>query len=142
MSLALNISWEIVTAFYTCQLAVERAFPLLWLVLDLGLLYTTLRSAHIEWAHSPLVARNLGALLAIMIALGCAANLTFCYWWTSSPGTGYGNKAGNFWFGVEGIDTTELMFWTAGIAQIYLSVDSIAMLLVRGHSGGASYSIW
>jgi hypothetical protein len=55
---------------------------------------------------------------------------------------GSGDKTGKWWRGREGYDTTELAFWSAGFAQLVSSACGLAMLVVRGHSGGTSYTIW
>jgi hypothetical protein len=55
---------------------------------------------------------------------------------------GINSKPGKFYMGVEGPDTTELGFWSALVAQTYLSVASLAQLCIRQHSGGVSWSIW
>ncbi|KAF4780663.1 hypothetical protein HER10_EVM0000698 [Colletotrichum scovillei] len=141
-ALALNLSWELIYAVRVAEHPFERLGFLVWLLLDVPLVYTTLKNAKHEWRHAPLVANNIGAFLAIMVALGCAGNYAVADWWLSAPGTGYGDKSGKWWAGREGFDCTELAFWTAGLAQFALGTGCLAMLLVRGHSGGASYAIW
>ncbi|KAK1470838.1 hypothetical protein CCUS01_00956, partial [Colletotrichum cuscutae] len=140
-ALALNLSWELIYAARVAEHPLERLGFLVWLLLDVPLVYTTLKNAKHEWRHAPLVAKNIGAILAIMVALGCAANYAVAEWWLSAPGTGHGDKSGKWWAGREGFDCTELAFWTAGLAQFALGTGCLAMLLVRGHSGGASYAI-
>ncbi|KXH61169.1 integral membrane protein [Colletotrichum nymphaeae SA-01] len=141
-ALALNLSWELIYAVRVAEHPLERLGFLVWLLLDVPLVYTTLKNAKHEWRHAPLVANNIGAFLAIMVALGCVGNYAVADWWLSAPGTGYGDKSGKWWAGREGFDCTELAFWTAGLAQFALGTGCLAMLLVRGHSGGASYAIW
>ena len=51
-------------------------------------------------------------------------------------------KAGKAYRGTLGIDTDELGFWTALVAQVVLSVASLAQIVVRGSSRGSSYGIW
>ncbi|KXH48436.1 integral membrane protein [Colletotrichum simmondsii] len=141
-ALALNLSWELIYAARVAEHPLERLGFLAWLLLDVPLVYTTLKNAKHEWRHAPLVAENIGVILAIMVALGCAANYAAADWWLSAPGAGYGDKSGKWWAGREGFDCTELAFWTAGLAQFALGTGCLAMLLVRSHSGGASYAIW
>ncbi|KAK1623336.1 integral membrane protein [Colletotrichum phormii] len=124
-ALALNLSWELIYAARVAEHPLERLGFLVWLLLDVPLVYTTLKNAKYEWRHAPLVAQNIGAILAVMVALGAAAN--------------YASK---WWAGREGFDCTELAFWTAGLAQFAVGTGCLAMLLVRGHSGGTSYAIW
>ncbi|KAM0335015.1 hypothetical protein ACHAQA_000049 [Verticillium albo-atrum] len=142
LALAANISWEIVYAIYIAENPLERLGFVAWLLLDLPVLHATIRAAPREWAHSPLVARNIVPIFGLMLAVGCAGNAAFAVWWLAVPGRGSGGKTGKWWGGAEGYDCTELAFWTAGISQLTVSPGCIAMLLVRGHSGGASYAIW
>jgi hypothetical protein len=51
-------------------------------------------------------------------------------------------KTGNIYKGVEGVDRTEFGFWTAMVAQVMVSWGLLAQIIVRGNSGGASYTIW
>lgn len=143
LGLALNVSWEIVYALYVCEAALETAGFTFWLILDVGLIYTTIRFAPYEWeATSGWVGRHVASILAVMTAVGCVGHFAFVSWWLSRPGIGHGDKAGKWYFGQDEYDTTELAYWSAGVAQMVDSVGSLAMLLVRGHSGGTSYAIW
>lgn len=142
LALALNVSWEIVFALYVAEMPLEKIGFGVWLVLDVGLVYTTLKFAPYEWRANPWVARWIASIFTIMVAIGCVGQWTFVAWWLSKPGVGHGDKAGKWFKGEEGFDTTELAFWTAGVAQVTASAGSLATLLVRGHSGGTSYSIW
>jgi len=143
LALVINVSWELVTVFYVCEAWLETVGFFIWLVLDLGLIYTTIKFAPNMWARSNRwVGRHMGWIFTIMTAVGCLGQYAFASWWLKEPGMGSGVKDGKWWFGKEGYDTTELAFWSAGFAQIVASVTSISMLLTRGHSGGVSYSIW
>lgn len=143
LGLALNVSWEVVYALYVCEAPLETAGFATWLLLDVGLVYTTIKFAPCEWDRtSPWVGRNAGSLLAVMTAVGCLGHLAFVSWWLSAPGIGHGDKSGKWYLGRDQYDTTELAYWSAGVAQLVVSAGSLAMLLVRGHSGGTSYGIW
>lgn len=143
LGLALNVSWEIVYALYVCESPLETAGFTIWLILDIGVVYTTIKFAPYEWNRtSPWVGRHTAAILAVMTAVGCAGHFAFVSWWLSAPGIGHGDKSGKWYFGQDEYDTTELAYWSAGTAQLVASVGSLAMLLVRGHSGGTSYKIW
>lgn len=143
LGLALNIAWETVYGFYVAEALLETAGFVIWLVLDVGLVYTTIKYAPYEWEmSSPRVGRNITTILALMTAVGMAGNFAFASWWLSKPGIGHGDKRGKWYFGRDEYDTTELAFWTAGVSQAVASVGSLAMLVVRGHSGGVSYAIW
>ncbi|KAK3376482.1 hypothetical protein B0T24DRAFT_550162 [Lasiosphaeria ovina] len=143
LGLAINLSWELVYLFYVVEMPIEAAGFLFWLLLDVGLVYTTVRFAPEDWKNtSPWVGRNIAWILALMTAVACFGNYSFAAWWLAEPGMGSGDKAGKWWCGQEGHDTTELAFWSAGFAQVVASAGSIAMLIVRGHSGGTGYAIW
>ncbi|ROV91976.1 hypothetical protein VSDG_07587 [Cytospora chrysosperma] len=143
LGLALNVSWEIVYALYVCEAPLEKAGFTIWLLLDVGLIYTTVKFAPYEWDRtSPWVGRNVSAILGLMTLVGCMGHFAFVSWWLSRPGIGYGDKSGKWYFGEDGYDTTEMATWSAGVAQLVDSAGALAMLLVRGHSGGTSYGIW
>lgn len=142
LALAANVSWEIVYALFVADHPLEQLGFLAWLILDVPVVYATVRAAKYDWAHSPLVARNHATILGVMLAVGCAGNWAIASWWLEVPGRGMGDKTGKLWQGIEGFDCTELAFWTAGVAQLAVGPGCIAMLLTRGHSGGTSYGIW
>ncbi|KAH8706354.1 hypothetical protein BGZ61DRAFT_219710 [Ilyonectria robusta] len=142
LALALNLSWEVVYAFGVCEAPIEFFGFTLWLLLDIPVLYVTLKTAPRSFASSPLIARNIPLLLGIMFLFGLVGNALFVWWWLKEPHRGYGIKWGKTWKGREARDTTELAFWSAGVAQMTFSISALAMLLQRGHSGGQSYAIW
>lgn len=140
LALSVNLSWEIIFALYVTEHILERAGFVLWLLFDVAIIHVTLRAAPYE--RPPFLARNLGTVLAAMVGVGCLAQWTVVVWWVEVPGRGHGDKRGKWWGGVEGIDTTELAYWTAGVAQVLGSGLSLGDLVRRGHSGGTSYGIW
>ncbi|KAF4980236.1 hypothetical protein FZEAL_3715 [Fusarium zealandicum] len=142
VALGLNLAWEVVYAFGVCEAPIETFGFTMWLLLDIPVLYVTLKTAPRTFAASPLVARNVPLLLAVIFVLGLLGNGAFVWWWLKEPHRGYGIKWGKMWKGLEARDTTELSYWSAGVAQTIFSVSALAMLLQRGHSGGQSYAIW
>ncbi|KAF4996623.1 hypothetical protein FDECE_12360 [Fusarium decemcellulare] len=142
LALGLNLAWEVVYAFGVCEAPIETFGFTLWLLLDIPVLYATLKTAPRSFATSPLIARNVPLLLFIIFVAGMIGNGMFVWWWLKEPHRGYGIKWGKTWKGLEARDTTELAFWSAGVAQMIFSVAALAMLLQRGHSGGQSYAIW
>jgi hypothetical protein len=140
--LGINLAWEAVYGVYVAETTLERAGFLLWLLLDLPVLYVTLRAAPRSFAQQPLVARNFALLLGVVFVLSLAGNAHFAAWWLAEPHRGHGDKWGKSWKGLEARDTTELAWWSAGFSQAAFSVGALAMLLQRGHSGGQSYAIW
>jgi hypothetical protein len=144
VALACNLSWELVTVFYVCEGPPETIGFLIWLVLDIGLVYTTLRYGEREWKGGRFewIGRRIGIVLTGLIVVGMGVNYWFAKWWLSVPHRGSGRKEGKWWNGEEGFDTTELAFWSAGVSQVVLSVGCLVMLWRRGHSGGTGFVIW
>lgn len=142
LALGVNLAWEVVYAFYVTEMPIELAGFILWLLFDVPVLYVTVVNAKHSFAASPMVARHIRLLLGILFTAGLAANYAFARWWLAEPHRGHGSKEGKPWFGLEARDTTELAWWSAGVAQMILSVGCLSMLLSRGHSGGQSYGIW
>ncbi|KAH7025033.1 uncharacterized protein B0I36DRAFT_251341 [Microdochium trichocladiopsis] len=159
LGLALNVSWEIAYAFVVADTLLERVGFATWLALDGLIVYSLLKHAGDDWRESTgggrWVARHLGWVLYGMVLVGCVGQAAFVLTFFARPGLvaravvagKYGvsagvNKAGKFWRGREGLDTTELSFWSAGLAQDVFSAASLAQLVARGHSGGTGYLIW
>jgi hypothetical protein len=74
-----------------------------------------------------------------LVAYCCAGHWAFAKWWIDDE---VGRQEGKIYRGGVGPDTTQLGFWSAALAQAYLSAASLAQLWIRGHSGGVSWSIW
>jgi hypothetical protein len=138
-ALALNFSWEAVYALCVAESPLEKFVFTVWLVIDWGMVYGTIKYAKYEWSHSPVVARNIGSIFAVMTAAAALGHWTFAKWWIEND---VGKREGKFYRGVVGPDTTELGFWTVALCQAYLSAASLCQLVVRQHSGGVGWSIW
>lgn len=137
--LCLNLSWELVYAFYVAESPLERFVFTLWLLIDTGIVYGVIKYAKYEWTHSPIVARNIGTIIVVMLTGATLGHWTFAKWWIDND---MGKRDGKFYRGVIGPDTTELGFWSAAVSQLYLSAASLCQLVVRQHSGGVSWTIW
>lgn len=111
------------------------------MVLDIGLLYAVLCYGKNEWAHAPVVGRNIGKILGVFVLWWCWAFWALATWWLDET-IPVNPKPGKIYFGVEGIDTTELGWSTALAAQVVLSVMLLAQIAVRETSAGASYAIF
>lgn len=140
--LGLNLAWEAVFAFYVADGPLDRFGFACWFIIDIPLLWTTLRTIPKSFESQPLVRRHANAILAASFLLGVGAFGWYSVWWLETPGTGYGDKNGKMWKGINARDTTELSFWTALVVQLAGSVGFLAMVLQRGHSGGHGYAIW
>jgi hypothetical protein len=141
LPLAFNFAWEIVFALYVAEETREKAIFAIWMLIDVAIVYATVTYGANEWRHAPVVGRNIGKIFAGMLAWWCVALYAVSNWWVDAKSP-VNPKAGKAYRGVVGIDTDELGFWTALVAQVVLSVASLAQLVVRGSSRGSSYSIW
>jgi hypothetical protein len=140
-SLAFNFAWEIVFALFVAEEIRERVIFTIWMVIDVGLVYAVIAYGANEWKHAPVVGRNIGKIIMIMLAWWCVALYSVSMWWIN-PAAPVNPKDGKFYRGVAGIDVDELGYWTALVAQVFLSVMSLAQIVVRGNSRGSSYGIW
>jgi len=134
-----NLAWEIVYSIYVTEAPLERIVFISWLVINSFIVYGTIKHGKNEWAHSPSVARNLASCIFYMTLWWVLMHYGFAKWWVES---GVRMKDGKSWFGVQGIDTTELGFWSASVPQVTLSLGSLGMLLSREHTGGLTWGIW
>lgn len=139
--LAFNFAWEIVFALFVAEYLKEKVIFTIWMIIDLGLVYSVVMYGENEWRHAPIIGRNIGKIYTVMLAWWCLAIYAVCIWWLD-PKNPVNPKEGKIYMGIDGIDTDELGFWTALVAQVFLSVMSLAQIMVRGNSGGSSNMIW
>ncbi|KAK5991520.1 Terpene cyclase ascF [Cladobotryum mycophilum] len=138
-ALANNFAWEMVWALYVADSPLEKTAMTIWMVIDIPIIYSTLRYGAYEWAHAPAVKRNLGKIFVFLVVMCGAAHFGFASWWIRN---GIAEKPGKFYRGVEGPDITEMSFWAVSTCQVVVSVTSLAQLITRQHSGGTSWAIW
>lgn len=152
-ALVVNVAWEVVYFLLAVSdvALLEAAGIFVWLLFDISLVYTTLmfsentrirrsKSRVAIYRHQQYVGlRSTFVVKLISIAVVC--HWVFANWWLSTPGRGCGNKAGKFWQGREGYDTTELAFWTASACQLVTSTNSLAMLWRRQDARGTSMPV-
>jgi paspaline synthase len=92
-----------------------------WIIIDLVIIYTTVRFGPEQWKHSPLVANNLAVIL------GVGTVLSFVMHWAL----------------VESFPSSdEAAFWSGFGSQLLLGVASVAQLMSRDNTSGHSWSIW
>ncbi|GFF72228.1 hypothetical protein IFM61392_02637 [Aspergillus lentulus] len=120
VALSCNIAYEMVYVVYPIDAPVWPIVFILWLALNLVVCYTTLRFAPKEWAHAPLVQRNLLWIFVVSIACWMTAHLAF--------------KAQ--------LGPVLAAAWSAMFCQVFLSAASLWQLMVRGSSRGTSLFIW
>ncbi|POR35864.1 Uncharacterized protein TPAR_03937 [Tolypocladium paradoxum] len=103
-------------------------------------MHATLRTAARTFAGSLLVARHAGLLPGVVFAIGVAANALFVAWRLRAPHRGHGDKT---WKGLAARDTTELAWWSAGVARMTLGVGALgdaAAARALGRAGRAMQS--
>lgn len=140
-SLAFNFAWEMVFALFVAVETREKAMFTIWMIIDLGLVYALVKYGANEWKHAPTVGRNIGKIFAAMLVWWCVALYAVSVWWLN-PANPVSPKEGKSYKGVAGVDADELGYWTALVAQVVLSVMSLAQIVVRGDGRGSSYGIW
>ncbi|KAF2865416.1 hypothetical protein BDV95DRAFT_507196 [Massariosphaeria phaeospora] len=141
LPLAFNVAWEIIFALYVAESAQEKAVFTTWLILDIGLVYATVKYGQKEWRHAPVVGRHIGKILTASVLWWCWALWAICSWWLDEENP-VNPKDGKIYRGAIGPDSTELGYWTALVAQAVLSCLSLAQIVVRGNGKGASYTAW
>lgn len=140
-TLALNFAWELIFALFVAVEGRELGIFTVWMIIDLGLVYALVKYGANEWEHAPIVGRHIGKIFTVMLAWWCVVLYAVSAWWID-PVNPVNPKEGKAYKGVKGIDTDELGYWTALIAQVVLSFMSLAQIVVRQNSGGSSYGIW
>lgn len=91
-----------------------------WLTLNFIVVYAATKFAPNEWAHAPLVKRNLPWIFAVSIAGWISAHVAL----------------------VAHIGQTPAAAWSAWFCQLFLSAGGLCQLIVRGSTRGTSFFIW
>lgn len=121
LSLCANIAWELIYGMIHPPGTAEFVTFLPYFLIDLGLVYGTLKYGHREWAHAPLVRDNLTWVVVIGSAMMLGAHWTFAELFT---------------------DFTQASFWSGYMCQVVVSWSAIAQLLSRGSTRGHTLTIW
>lgn len=121
MALCCNFAWEATYALvYPFGTRLEKWVHYSGLLLNCGVMYTAVRHAPGEWAHAPLVQRNLRLIFVLCVAGCMSAHLALA---------------------VQ-LGPRLAQAWSAYGCQLLLSVGGLCQLISRGHSRGASYHLW
>lgn len=121
--LCINISWETVFGFIYGPGLLNAIVFGQWMIVDIFLVYATVKYGAYEWRRQPLVARNLGWIIFAGIICGLVLNLAIAY--TFIPIVG-----------------RQVVFFTAWPLQLVINVGYIAQVLARGSTRGQSWGIW
>ncbi|USW59769.1 Putative terpene cyclase PaxB [Septoria linicola] len=138
-ALANNLAWEMVYAFYFHDVWFKRLVFVIWVFLEVPIVYGTMRNSKHEWSHTPVVRDHIGKIL-LTLTLWCAlGHWSFLHWWFN---WNISSKKGKFYRGVEGPDPTELKWWSGEFCQMTLSLTSLVQLITRQHTEGVTWAIW
>lgn len=122
-SLCLNISWETVFGFVYGPGLVNQIIFAQWMIVDVFLVYSTIKYGAFEWRSRPLIANNLGWIITVGVMLGLIVELVAAATFVPIIGR-------------------QVVFMTAWPIQITISLGYIAQALDRGNARGQSLSIW
>lgn len=122
-SLCLNISWETVFGFVYGPGLVNQIIFAQWMIVDVFLVYATIKYGALEWQSRPLVAKNLGWIILAGITFGLIMELAVAATYVPFIGR-------------------QVVFMTAWPIQITISLGYIAQVLDRGSTRGQSWGIW
>lgn len=121
MPLCCNFAWELTYAFiYPFGSNLEKWVHYTGLMLNCGVMYTAIKNAPREWAHAPLVQRNLLTIFIVCVAGWMSAHLALA----------------------TQIGPAVAQAWSAYGCQLLLTVGGLCQLICRGHSRGASFFLW
>lgn len=114
------MAWELIYGVFYPQSPAETMTFVPWLMIDLVIAYMTVKHGREEWKHAPLVANNLGTLIAFG---SCWA---FALIWALTNTCAVDIAA----------------FWSGFACQLFLGVSSVAHLLSKDSTRGHSLGIW
>ncbi|KAI9728829.1 MAG: hypothetical protein M1834_007216 [Cirrosporium novae-zelandiae] len=121
MPLCCNIAWEAVYGLiHPSKDPIEQGVFLSGLVINFAVIYTAIKFSSTEWAHAPLVERNLPLIFAVGIIVSLTGHLALAA--EIGPSLAYS--------------------WGAVICQLMLSIGGLCQLIMRGSTRGGSYTLW
>jgi len=120
LPLCLNVSWEFLYIINPPTILDRVAFTIPF-ILDLFIVYATIKFWPREWGNSPLIAKNLITIITLSIAM---------------------SLVGMWAFKIQFQDITDVAFWSGFLVQVSNSLMSIMQLLSRGSTRGHSWGIW
>lgn len=116
-----NIGWELIYGvFYPLSYAETLTF-VPWFLIDLVIVYTTLKFGPEQWKHAPLVANHIPAIL------GLGSILSLLMHWS---------------FIATSVSPDEAALWSGFSCQVMLGASSVAQLMSRNNTSGHSWTIW
>ncbi|KAI1366911.1 hypothetical protein F5Y08DRAFT_300017 [Xylaria arbuscula] len=113
VALCANMGWELAYSVFYPLSYIETASLLLWVLIDLGLVFATVKFGVKQWS------------LAVIIGVGCVASLVI-----------------HCGFIKMCASRVEASFWSGFACQSLLGVLSVIQIVSRGHTNGHSRVIW
>lgn len=120
ISLCSNVSWEFLYIIKSPTI-LDRIASTIPFIVDLFLVYATIKFWPREWKNSPLIAENLVTIITLSIVM---------------------SLVGLWAFKIQFQGITDVTFWSGFILQVSVSLMSIIQLLSRGSTRGHSWGIW
>ncbi|KAH7313938.1 hypothetical protein B0I35DRAFT_436133 [Stachybotrys elegans] len=118
--LCANIAWEFLFGLVVPVSAAQTVAFVPWLIIDIGIVYTTWKYGKHQWKSSPKIANNLGIILTFGIWF-----MIVCFWCLIKT---IGLNASSFYLGYG--------------LQLLIGTSSVAQLLSRNNTSGHSWGIW
>ncbi|KAL5339007.1 hypothetical protein BJX70DRAFT_181659 [Aspergillus crustosus] len=120
IALTNNLAWEFVFAiFHPPPLPIATLIVRSWLLVDIFVLYTTVRFARAE-SKSPLVRRFLP-----LFVVGGTVGFFSGHWVLSVL-----------------LSPVEAFYWSGMVCLVVMSASALGILVQRGHTRGTSYGMW
>jgi paspaline synthase len=116
-----NIAWEFVYGLIHPPGVAEFVTFFPYFLVDLGLVWTTIKFGPYEFKHSPLVAKNLPLIMTVAITVLTAAHWSFAVLFT---------------------DIHQASFWSGFACQLIVSWNALAQLISRSSTRGHTLGIW
>ncbi|KAH7090997.1 hypothetical protein BKA62DRAFT_776345 [Auriculariales sp. MPI-PUGE-AT-0066] len=114
VSLASNLAWYFVVVGYVFEDPLERSILFTLALIDLPLVYYTVKHGPNEWKHAPVVQRKLFSILTALIFTSIGVEYSFSRYWIENK---LGSERGTTYRGfTSAADINELAFWSGSLA--------------------------
>lgn len=115
----------------------ERVSYFIWFLLNLVIVFVTLRNAPREWSHAPHIQRHLTPLFCLLVLAFGTLQFALPVWFVDA---GIGAHRGVSPPGTA--DRKELAFWSSVLTLMPLNLACVMQLIVRWDSRGHGVSVW
>lgn len=115
-----NVAWEFLFGVVAPTSVAQTVGFVPWLIIDIGIVYTTWRFGPAQWKASPMVADNMGLILA----------------------GGQAVVLGLLWAFIKTVGVNAASFYIGYGDQLLISTTSVLHLMSRDSTRGHSWGIW